>query len=48
MVIGGFSAACAQRIWYGGIWLDTKLWGVAADKEKTYDSVVSYIMSCLI
>lgn len=48
MVIGGFSAACAQRIWYGGIWLETKLWGVAADKEKTFDSVVSYIMSCLI
>lgn len=47
MVIGGFSAACAQRILYGGIWLETKLWGVATDKEKTFDSVVSYGMSCL-
>lgn len=48
MVIGGFSAACAQRILYGGIWLETKLWGVATDKEKTFDSVVSYVMSCFI
>lgn len=48
MVIGGFSAAYAQRILYGGIWLETKLWGVATDKEKTFDSVVSHVMSCLI
>lgn len=48
MVIGDFSAACAQRILYGGIWLETKLWGVAAGKEKTIDSVVSYVMSCII
>lgn len=46
MVIGDFSATCAQR--YGGIWLETKLWGVAAGKEKTIDSVVSYVMSCII